>query len=411
MARLKVLISAYACRPGMGSEPGVGWNIVRELAKHHDTWVLTRSDNGPAIEAELAERPIPGLQFIYPDLPGVGLWKKGLQGVHLHYYLWQVRAYFAARQLHQDVGLDVIHHVTYVRYSTPSFLSLLPVPFVWGPVGGGEAAPKAFWQDFSVRGKVYEILRRSAHQLGEYDPFTRMTANRSFLIRATTEDTAKRLLSMGAGHVEIAAESGLSPAEIDSLAQCTLSDTAPLRFISMARLLHWKGLHLGLRAFAQAKLPEDAEYWLLGEGPERDRLQALAAELGIAKQVKFWGRLPRHETLDKLSQSHVLVHPSLHDSGGWVCLEAMASGRPIICLNLGGPAVQVTEKTGFKVAALTPEQAVAEMAEAMTRLAADPVLRAQMGQSGQQLVRESYSWEAKALSLSQIYQECAASNI
>jgi hypothetical protein len=38
---MKILISAYSCEPGMGSEPGVGWNIAREVAKYHEVWVLT----------------------------------------------------------------------------------------------------------------------------------------------------------------------------------------------------------------------------------------------------------------------------------------------------------------------------------------------------------------------------------
>ena len=98
--------------------------------------------------------------------------------------------------------------------------------------------------------------------------------------------------------------------------------------------MHWKGFHLGLRAFACANLP-DAEYWILGDGAELNQLQILADNLGIAQRVKFWGKLSREETLNKLRDCHVLVHPSLHDSGGWVCLEAMAAGRPVICLDLG----------------------------------------------------------------------------
>lgn len=172
----------------------------------------------------------------------------------------------------------------------------------------------------------------------------------------------------------------------------------------MGRLLHWKGFHLGLRAFARANLP-DAEYWLLGNGPERERLAAITEELGITSQVKFWGRLPREETLSKLRQCHVLVHPSLHDSGGWVCMEAMATGRPIICLDLGGPATQVTKETGFKIPAHYPEQAVQGLAEAMICLAKDPELRVRMGQAGQKLVGESHSWEAKGQSLAQLYEK------
>ena len=58
-------------------------------------------------------------------------------------------------------------------------------------------------------------------------------------------------------------------------------------------------------------------------------------------------------------------------SGGWTCLEAMAAGRPVVCLDLGGPATQVTEETGIKVPAPVPNQAVSGLAEAMTRLARD----------------------------------------
>lgn len=404
MKCLKILVSAYACRPGMGSEPGVGWNTVCSLVKHHKVWVLTREDNRPSIEAELKNNPIPGLQFIYCNLPLSRLWKQGLQGVHLHHYLWQISAYFTARKLHNELGFDLVHHVTYVRYSSPSFLSFLPIPFVWGPVGGGEFAPKAFWQDFSLRGKVYEIVRSLAHQIGERDPFTRLTARQSILARATTKDTAERLSLMGAKNVEVSSALGLSQEEISSLSQCPMPDDSTVRFISMARLLHWKGLHLGLRAFAQAKLP-NAEYWILGDGPEKKSLQSLAMQLGISEQVKFWGNLSRNEALQKLSECHILLHPSLHDSGGGVCLEALAAGRPVICLDLGGPAIQVTEEAGIKVPANTPDQVVNDLAQAITRLAEDSELRLKMGQTGHHWVTEGFSWEAKGESLAKLYAE------
>jgi len=391
----------------MGSEPGVGWNISKELAKHHEIWVLTRSDNRPMIEAELEKNPIAGFNFIYCDLPGVSWWKKGLQGVHLHYHLWQIKVYFIARKLHREIGLDIIHHITYVKYSSPSFLSLLPIPFIWGPVGGGESAPKSFWKDLNLRGKVYEILRDWSRLIGEQDPFVRMTACRSRIAYATTENTAQRLMAIGCKNVQVVSQVGLSTEEVEQMAQYPpLDDQAHLRFISVGRLLHWKGFYLGLQAFAQASLPLDAEYWIVGQGPEYLELQSLAIDLGIHSQVKFLSEMPRVELMQTIGTCLALVHPSLHESGGFVCLEALAAGRPVICLDLGGPAVQVTEKTGFKIPAQTPEQAISEMAKAMTRLAYETDLRVQMGQAGQQHVKESYSWEAKAILLSQVYQEC-----
>ncbi|MBD2445784.1 glycosyltransferase [Nostoc sp. FACHB-152] len=403
---MKVLLSTYSCEPGKGSERGVGWNVACEVAKHHKVWVLTRPDESrEAIEAELAKNPISNLHFVYFTLP---FWKDSLRwgqsgAMQIHYYLWQIQAYFVAKQLHREIGFDIAHHVTFVKYSSPSFLTLLPIPFIWGAVGGGETTPPAFWKDFSLKNRIYETLRLLARGIGEVDPFTRMTARRSTIAFAATEDTALRVQAMGAPHVKISSAIALSQQEIDQLAHCPTPSTSPVRFISIARLLHWKGFHLGLRAFAQANL-QDAEYWVVGDGSEAQRLASLAKELNIAHQVKFWGLLERDQVLSKLGQSSVLVHPSLHDSGAGVCLEAMAAGRPIICLDLGGPAQQVTEETGFKIPAHSPEQAIATMAQAMVQLAQNQDLRVQMGKAGQQRVQQYYSWAAKGEELSYIYQ-------
>jgi glycosyltransferase involved in cell wall biosynthesis len=388
----------------MGSEPGVGWNTVQALAKYHQVWVLTREDNRTSIEAELTNNNyISKIKFVYVDLPGSKWWKRGIGGVHLHNYIWQIKAYLVARKLHSNISFDLAHHITYVRYSSPSFLSLLPIPFIWGPVGGGESAPKAFWEDFSLRGKIYEYARNLLRWLGEKDPFVRMTARRSILAWGTTNDTSQRLHKIGAKNVQVCSQLGISQEELAKLANYTISDNLPLRFISVGRLLHWKGFDLGLKAFAQANLP-DCEYWIVGEGLEKQRLEMIAQQLGIAQQVKFWGNLSREQTLSKIGNCHVLVHPSLHESGGFVCLEAMAAGRPVICLDLGGPAVQVTEETGFKVPANTPTQAIHDLAEVMACLAKDSELRVRMGQVGQKRVAQFFNWDMKAKSLTQLYE-------
>ncbi len=401
---MKVLLSAFACEPGQGSEEGVGWNAAVESAKHDEVWVITRKFCQPSIEAELAQNPCPYLHFSYVEPFG---WKenfKGRQGgLQLHYYLWQILAYLEARRLHQEVKFDVVRHVTYVKFWSPSLVCLLPVPFIWGPIGGGEAAPKPFWRDFNVKAKLYETARDIAQKIGERDPFTRLTAKRSILTLVTTEDTANRVKNLPVSQVQLYSEAGLSKAEMTRLAECGQPESTPVRLISLGRLLHWKGYHLSVRAFAEANLP-DAEYWLLGDGPERSRLEALASSLGVGSRIKFWGRLPREESLEKLGQCHILVHPSLHDSGGWTCLEAMAAGRPVICLALGGPNTQVTEDTGIKVPAIYPAQAIADMALAMRQLAEDPHRRNQLGQAGQKRVREVYDWEIKGQFFAQLYR-------
>jgi glycosyltransferase involved in cell wall biosynthesis len=399
--RLKVLLSAYACEPGKGSEPGVGWNMALHLARHHEVWVLTRANNQPAIEKELEKNPVPNLHFVYHDLPSwARFWKRGQRGVQLYYYLWQLTAIPVVRRLHREVGFDLAHHVTFVKYWAPSALAFLDgIPFIWGPVGGGESAPMAFWPDFGPRGIAYEVARTLARFLGELDPLVRATAWRAWLALATTPETADRLRRLGARRVEVMSEAGLPEEELGRLSLLPPPpSTGPVRFLSLGRLLHWKGFHLGLEAFAHSGLQE-AEYWIVGDGPERRRLEALAQRLGVADRVRFFGKLPRERALELLGQVHALVHPSLHDSGGWVCLEAMAAGRPVICLDLGGPAMQVTEETGFKISGSRVAVARNGLARALQEIAQNPGRGLSMGLAGRARVAEKFLWEGKARSL------------
>jgi glycosyltransferase involved in cell wall biosynthesis len=412
---LKVLLSAYACEPHRGSEPGVGWNTAREIARYHQVWVLTSNTHRSVIEAELKQKPIPNLQIVYLDPLGwVYDWSQEGQrsywDVHLHYYLWQIKAFFVAKGLHQSVQFDIVHHVTYVKYFSPSFLALLPIPFLWGPVGGGESSPKGFSQDLSLRAKVYEMLRNTARRLGEFDPFVHLTARRSQIAWATTNETARSLDRVGAKNVQVFSQLGLNDEEIATLAAWSRESPALTRFISIGRLLHWKGFHLGLQAFAQAELPKEAEYWIVGDGPELQRLQQLAQDLGITHQVKFWHKLSRAETFERLGECLALVHPSLHDSGGLVCLEAMAARCPVLCLDVGGPGIQVTSETGFKIPAQDVNQVIEQMAAAMVKLTHDRPLRDCLGLAAQQRVYEQFRWRAKAEYFTTLYQTIMLQN-
>ena len=403
--RLKVLQSAYACEPGRGSEPEVGWGLACEMAKYHDIWVLTRANNRPAIEAALAGAATPGLQFVYYDWPTWALrWKRGQLGVQLYYYLWQLGASFVARDLHRSIGFDLVHHVTFAKYWTPSFLALLPVPFVWGPVGGGDSTPRVLRDDLPLGGRIYEGLREAARRLGEHDPFVRLTARRSAIALAATDATERHLRRLGARDVRAVSQIGLGIAEIHRLSQRPAARAGVVKFISIGRLVALKGFHLGLRAFARAGL-RGAEYWIVGNGPELGRLRALARALGVGGSVRFFGWLPRNEVLKKLAEADVLVHPSLHDSGAWVCAEAFAIGRPVICLDLGGPALQVTDLAGFKIRPHSSEQVVSDLSRAMLLLSREPELRRQMGLAGHHRCVEALCWTSKAKLLDAAYRE------
>lgn len=404
--RSRVLLSAYACEPGFGSEPGIGWNVACQLSETYDVWVLTRANNRGRIEAAFADTPRPGLRFIYYDLPAALLWAKRLPlGVQVYYLLWQWRSLSVARDYASAIGFQAVQHITFGRHWMPSSLPRLGLPFVWGPLGGGDSVPRAFLASLGPRGRFLNGVREAARYVGERLPLVRRCARQSCIALATTPETAIRLAKLGADDVRRVPAVGLSVADVEALGARPDPPGQPVRFISIGRLEHWKGFHYGLESLAVAGLHE-AEYWVVGEGPERARLERLAAALGIGSQVRFLGQLSRDETLARLADAHALVHPSLHDSGGWVCLEAMAARRPVIYLNLGGPAQLVSPEAGIAIEATNPADAVKAMATAMSSLASSPELIRSLGEAGRRHVRECHTWPVRGATLRQTIADC-----
>ncbi|HNP27954.1 MAG TPA: glycosyltransferase [Nitrospirales bacterium] len=405
MNRLKVLISAYACEPEKGSEPGVGWNTVTHVAEHHQLWVLTRANNRPSIELALKSNPLPTVTFVYYDLPKWSVWwKRGGSGIQVYYYLWQIGIMPLARRLQQEIGFDLVHHVTFVRYWNPCFLALLPVPLLWGPVGGGESTPGDFHNGFSLRGRTMEAGRNMARWLGERDPFVRMTAAKSRLSLATTPQTAACLDRIGCKNYEVMSQCALNLEEMNLLwsDRPVLAQGERVIFLSLGNLLHWKGVHLALSALKQSGL-RNVEFLIVGSGPERGRLEELTQRFGLTGMVVFCGRLSRREALQKIKSCHVLVHPSLHDSGSFVCLESMAAGKPVICLNHGGPSSIVTPETGIKIVPTDELQTIKDLAKAMVCLTKNNALRERMGQHARSRVIKEFTWERKAEQFHQHY--------
>ena len=402
---LKVLISAYACEPEKGSEPGVGWNLGRAMAARHHVWVLTRANNRPAIEAELAEKPVPNLRFLYYDLPSWACWwKRGGRGVQAYYYLWQLGAVKIARSAHTEIDFDVAHHATFVKYWAPAAAAFVGIPFIWGPVGGGESMPRAFFRGLSPRSKIYEWTRLVARWLGEHDPLVRATARRAKIAIATTPETLARLRSFVRCPVVELSQVAITREELFCAAPNNrLRQDKGAMFVSAGNLLGLKGYHLAIRAFARAALP-DARYVILGDGPEKRNLEALAKDLGVQRQVEIVGAVPRPMVLERLGRADIFIHPSLHDSGGWATLEAMTAGLPVICLGIGGPAVQVNTEVGRVVAPLEMGQAMDDLSKAMRELATDPELRRKLGEAARRRAASEFTWEKKVDQLTRAYE-------
>src|SRR6185437_12063651 len=169
---MKILLSAYACEPGKGSEPGVGWNWALELARQgHDVTVLTRANNAQTIAPALSRMKTLPLRFVYYDLPKwMKWWKEGGRGIHLYYELWQFGVYCVARRLTRSEKFDVVHHLTFGVFRQPSWLGYLGIPLVLGPLGGGDTTPALLKRSLPPRARLLESLRSLWKRLAASSP-------------------------------------------------------------------------------------------------------------------------------------------------------------------------------------------------------------------------------------------------
>ena len=269
---MKVLVSAYACEPGRGAEPGVGWNVVRELSQEHELWVLTRKKHEREV-LECGEDWIDRVHWVFIDPPRwLTFWKSGRRGLYPFYALWQWEAWKQAKVLQEENQFDVVHHLTFGQYWVPTPLSKMGIPFVYGPVGGGESTPPGLAEHYSTKGKVRELIRDAVRQwLPAIPAFKRWYLESDWTL-AATEDTANALRRVGITEMEVLPQSGIGDgdeAERFCLARGPVrkSGNEVLKIVSACRLIHWKAVDLAIEAVVQAKeAGVPVEYTILSEG-------------------------------------------------------------------------------------------------------------------------------------------------
>jgi glycosyltransferase involved in cell wall biosynthesis len=404
-AQLTILLSAYACEPGKGSEPGVGWYWAIHLAAiGHSVWVLTRANNCAVIESALAVEARENLHFIYYDLPPwMRWWKRRGHGVQLYYLLWQLGAYRVARKLCTQMRFDVIHHITFGVFRHPSFLAFLGVPFVFGPVGGGEAAPLLLRSTFHWRGRLADRLRDFANWTVGINPLMRAVFRHTAVTLCKTAETLQKIppryRSRCLIQLELATESAAG-----AVVRRFRPAGSGLRVLYVGRLVYWKGIHLGLMAFAQLlRSDRRATLTIIGSGPDERWLRALARDLGVGDAVAWRGRVDHRLVMAAYTEHDVLLFPSLHDSSGNVVLEALRAGIPVVCIDTGGPGAIVDASCGLKIPAGRVHDVVSGLGYALRRLAQEPSLAARLSAGAIARAGSEFSWAGRMASVEAVY--------
>jgi glycosyltransferase involved in cell wall biosynthesis len=216
------------------------------------------------------------------------------------------------------------------------------------------------------------------------------------------------LVSGGARTRAALAWAGADPARMHDVADAGVADLAPAgsppdpgRFAASGRMVAYKGFDLALRALAQC--PATVMLDLYGDGPERARLEALAADLGLGGRAVFHGWTDQAALIERLRGSAGYVFPSLAEANGIVMQEAMMLGLPVIALRWGGPAALADDASAVFVEPGDDGATVAALARAMTALAADPARARAIGAAARARAQARFAWPAVAAGWSRHY--------
>lgn len=387
----KILLSAYACEPDRGSEPGIGWKWALHLAQNPDyeIHVITRKNNQNKIEAYYKScLPNNNLYFHYYDLPPTFIWlKKHGFSVNLYYAFWQIGILKLGKKLHEQYRFNMVHHLTFGVFRDVSFLYKIPVPFIFGPVGGGDYTPPQL-AIYPRKYRFQEEIRKIVNLIALLNPFLNRMFSTAQIILTKTSATKRLIPEKWQNKTYNRLEIG-----IDNVISSIPENRNKKTFLYVGRFIYLKGLDLLLDTFKYYLDHYDstAQLLLIGTGNYLPRIEKFIHRNNIGNQIKIIPWLSFEELKQYYQTSTAFVFPSLHDSSGNVVLEALSFGLPVICLDCGGPAYvmgDTLEDTIIATLNKSPEQICKDFAKKMNILATNESFYNNVAIKSQQRAKE-----------------------
>lgn len=395
---MKILVSAYACNPFGGSEPGVGWAAVCRIAKRHDVWVLTDIHNRAGWDKGRADGLIPpnvNVRFLRDRsacsenrlIAHLQSW--------LNYRSFTRQVLDAARQWHSEIGFDLCHQVTIAGWRMPSPLWQLPVPFVWGPIGGAGYIPPGFRSILSPSARAFERLRDLNSWWVQRSTAFAECIRRTAVVFAANEETYQFLAPFrrGMSLVKLPIVS-FHPERISQLLrpEKSVRRSGPIRLFAGGNMEGRKGVSLALRALAiVSSQGVDFRYTVAGGGPEIQSLKSLCSQLGLDDKVLFHPGYQGAEYLAALHDHDVYFLPSFRESTPVTLLEACLAGCYPVVADTSAQGEIVHLVGGHAVPVSSIESLIQGLANAVMWCEKNPESLGTVSQSTVEAIRNHFS--------------------
>lgn len=337
-----VAILAFTCEPNLGSEYEVGWRWAEAAGKTVRAIVLTRRASFSNIPLkEIADGRFGvvkigpnGTVFKAIDFPGADVILKGRVAMRSHYLIWQILVFFWLKKRSREFAF--VHHVCFVAAWFPPLCAFLGLPFVWGPIGTGAALP--VWARAGVRSHLWNFVTQ---KLNRINPLVNQCVKRCDLTIPINSHVAtlidagrsKRSVVFPAIAQDHSGQRNLRSRYM-SIEQATIVYCGRFTPFKLPELAMRTG-ELILEEFPQLT------FVMVGEG-----ITKLTKKTGSA--IRFMESIRQDMFLEMLEGSQLLLFPTTEGSG-FVALEAMSRGIPIVCTENSGPATFIGADGGVAV--------------------------------------------------------------
>jgi glycosyltransferase involved in cell wall biosynthesis len=411
---IRALLIVEAANPEWTSVPLVGWNLAQAIRKRTNSLIVTQVRNRDAFLRAGLEL---GRDFVVIDnertarvLHWCGERLRGGDGKgwtvvtalsSLSYYSFERKIWKLFRKRLLDGEFDLVHRITPLSPTSQSTiagkLKKHKIPFLLGPLNGGVPWPAGFGD---VRTREREWLSRF-RRLHRFMPYYSATRRSAAAIIAGSRYTLSELPANCADRSFLIAENAADPKRFPF--QSRKLEDATLRVAFIGRLVPYKGADVLIEALARYRGPLKIEAIIIGDGPDRQKLQQLVSGYGLDTCVRFAGWVPQSQFSEILSDFHILALPSIREFGGGVVLEAMSLGLVPIVANYGGPPEMIDNTSGIAVDFSDRESLVAGFAAALAKFEEDKHLLSTLSNGAGLRVARWFTWDAKAEQILGVY--------
>lgn len=405
---MKILINAYACSPGMGSEPGMAWNWVSNLAKSCELHIITEGEFREKIETVVPTLEQGGNMHFYYNPVSEEIrkmcWNQGDWRFYKYYREWQWKTYLLAKDICQKEHIDILHQLNMIGFREPGYLWKLSrengVPFVWGPVDAKDKFPVAYLDGAGLKTKLFMRLKNflTGIQL-RYSKRVLLAARQSSVIFSASSNSQRSFKKYMNIDSPLLNETGCYVQDHPFVDK---TDKETFDVLWVGKMDFRKQLALALQTVAKSE-NNKLRLHIMGGG-DAESYQSLAKSYGIADKCIWHGAVSHDEVQDIMQKSDIFLFTSVAEGTPHVVLEAISNNLPVVCFDTCGQGDAVNDKVGRKIPLSSPCQSVSDFAKLLNELEDNRSLLKQLSENCKERQQE-LSWEEKAKTMMEWYEK------